>query len=339
MATADKGKKVYTNVHGGRTGAAQLAKPVPTNQGAPVNQGTSDAKKRFFAAVDPSAKKANMRPQSMQGMARQVMGAGGAVASNRMAQVQKLMPQKKPELISFETNPNMDWRQAAALNQTAMRGYNTERDAVIGEMGNMGRADIAGQHGMDQVNQRGANQLATTAAIGKNRMNQIAATGSENRNTLATGHQNTMDKVGQENIYAKEKDNRAFITNAMSRGATMNETAQNAYNTPGAFDTDINGITIPQKQQKQQNPIYVKPQFNPKAGKGEDPLRPGTGQWVQPPGNQAQQAGLGGSVGLSPEFNPVSPSPADEAVLRQLHATGQFDLLRQIEEQYGLGGQ
>jgi hypothetical protein len=312
MATADKDKKVYTNVHGGRTGAAQLVKPVPTNQGAPVNQGTSDAKKRFFAAVSPSEKKAKMMPQSMQGMAKQVMGQAGEAATRRISQIQSLMPQKKPELISYETNPNMDWRQAAALNQEAMRGYNAERGAVIGEMGGMGRADITGQHGMDQVNQRGANQLATTAAIGNNRMNQIAATGSENRNTLATGHQNTMDKVGQDNIYAKEKDNRAFITSAMSRGATMDETAQNAYNTPGAFDPDINGITIPLKQQKQQNPIYVQPKFDK-----NDALRPGTGQWAQPPGVQ------GASV-----QTPAAPIPQQkDLVIGEVYNNGQTEMM------------
>ena len=191
---------------------------------------------------------------------------------------------------------------------------------------------------MDQMQQRGANQLATTAAVGQNRLAQIGATGEENRKntmlSLTQGHKNAMEASAQDNIYAKEKDNRAFITSAMSRGATMDETAQNAYNTPGAFDPDINGITIPGKQQKQQNPIYVKPQFDK-----NDVLRPGTDKWVQPPGSQAQQAGLGGSVGLSPDFNPAEPSPADEAILRQLHATGQFDLLRQIEEQYGLSGQ
>ena len=250
MATADKGKKVYTNVHGGRTGAAQLAKPVPTNQGAPVNQGTSDAKKRFFAAVSPSEKKAKMMPHSMQGMAKQVMGEAGSTANNRMAQIQKLMPQKKPELISYETNPNMDWRQAAAINQSAMGGYNQERQAVINQVGGMGRADVTGQHGMDQTQQRGANQLATTAAAGQNKLNQISAMGGQSRQTKTMDHGNAVETLNQQNVYNKEKDNRGFITSAMSRGAIMDETAQNAYNTPGAFDTDINGITISSKQQK-----------------------------------------------------------------------------------------
>ena len=312
MATADKGKKVYTNVHGGRTGAAQLAKPVPTNQGAPVNQGTSDAKKRFFAAVSPSEKKAKMMPQSMQGMAKQVMGQAGEAATRRISQIQSLMPQKKPELISYETNPNMDWRQAAALNQEAMRGYNAERGAVIGEMGGMGRAEITGQHGMDQVNQRGANQLATTAAAGQNKLNQISAMGGQSRQTKTMDHGNAMETLNQQNVYNKEKDNRGFITSAMSRGDIMDETAQNAYNTPGAFDTDINGITISPKQQKQQNPTYVRPQFNK-----DGTLRPGTGQWVQPPGVQ------GASV-----QTPAVPIPQrKDLVIGEVYNNGQTEMM------------
>jgi len=288
MASKDKDKTVLTNLKGGRTGAAQLAKaPVPTNQKIPVNQAANDAKKRFMSAVAPSEKKAKMMPAPMQQMARQVTGAAQSTANNRMAQIQQLMPQKKPELISYETNPNMDWRQAAALNQESMKGYNAERGAVINQMGGMGRADVTGQHGMDQTQQRGANLLATTAATGQNKLNQIDATGGQNRQTMMTGHGNAMAQGAQDNIYGKEKDNRSFITSAMSRGATMDETAQNAYNTPGAFDTDITGITVPQKQQKQQNPIFVRPQFDPKSKTGEP--RPGTGQWVQPPTAQTAQ--------------------------------------------------
>jgi len=37
---------------------------------------------------------------------------------------------KEPELISYETNPNMDWRQAAAINETRTRGYEAQKLAA-----------------------------------------------------------------------------------------------------------------------------------------------------------------------------------------------------------------
>ncbi len=169
---------------------------------------------------------------------------------------------------------------------------------------------------MDQTRQRGANQLANTTAVGQNQLANTAAVGGENRKTtmmsLTQGHKNAMEASGQDNIYAKEKDNRAFITSAMSQGATMDETAQNAYNTPGAFDPDISGITIPQQQQKQQNPIFIQPKFDK-----DGVVRPGTGQWTKPPGVQ------GPSV-----QTPAAPIPQQkDLVIGEVYSNGQTEMM------------
>lgn len=328
MAIKEDERKVFTNVHGGTVGGKQPA----VQAISPAQVAANAAKKRFMKAGSGlSQKKANMMPKSMQGMASQVMGQAGQAATRRISQVQSLMPQKKPELISYETNPNMDWRQAAALNQEAMKGYNSERGVVIGAIGGMGRADIAGQAGMDQVKQRGANLLASGAQVGRNRLNQVAAQGNEIRKTGVQTNANTAANNAQQNIWNKEKDNRNLITQALTRGAPMNEQAQNAYNTGGEHNIDISGMQIPQRPVPQQKQIYVQPKFDK-----DGVVRQGTGVWAMPPGQNAAQAIRGGQQqrGLSPGFDPMNPSQEDSAYLRSLAESGQYDLLQQIEQQY-----
>lgn len=340
MATQDGKERVYTNVHGGagvvgglqNAGAAvQRTGPTPQQDNATEakKKATDALKKKFMAAgggtAGPSTRKAKMMSPAMKGMVTQIIGAAGGVAGNRMAQIEKLMPQKKPELISYETNPNMDWRQAAAINQERTRGFNEERTTAIDTIGGMGRADITGQAGMDQMQQRGANQLAATEQIGKNRMVQIGATGEQNRATqkqaLIMGHKNTMDLAGQKNIWDKEGDNRNLITQAMTRGAHMDVQARNTYNTPGEFD--IGGIPqVPQQAQKSPQQTYVNPQFDK-----EGVQRPGTGVWTAPP-PKMEPPGEG--------FDPNNPSPGNRAYLENLLNTGQVDLYDQIVQQYGL---
>ncbi len=58
----------------------------------------------------------------------------------------------------------------------------------------------------------------------------------------------------------------------------MDAKAQNAYNTPGAFDPEIQGIQRPPNQPIAPQQKHISPQFDK-----DGALRPGTGAWTTAP--------------------------------------------------------
>ncbi len=214
------------------------------------------------------------------------------------------------------TAANIENKKAAMINA---RAKSRDVDQQMGLQQNRQQAIISLQ-GM-----KGGQGRANTLLSGQNAMNLAAERGLQARKTNSAQNAFTLGQDEQKNTWSKEKDNRAFVTGAMTRGATMDAQAQNAYNTPGSQNVDITGMQVPQKAPVQQKSTYVQPQFDKDGGQ-----RPGTGLWATPPAQQGE------GTGLSKDFNPASPSPEDEAYLRNLAATGQFELLRQLEAQYGL---
>jgi hypothetical protein len=207
----------------------------------------------------------------------------------------------------------------AAQTGANARMKDVNQKAALQMMSQQGDLDVQGM--------RGNQQRSNTLLQGQNAVNLATERGAQGRQTNQIQNQFTADQGEQKNIWNKEGDNRAFVTNAMTRGVPIDAQMQNVYNTPGTSDAEMTGTQVPAKPVPPTKPTWVNPQFD---NNGE--MRPGTGQFVSPPGAQQQQQGATG--GVSKGFNPQEPSPEDEAYLRNLAATGQYDLLRQIEAQY-----
>ena len=232
----------------------------------------------------------------------QVAPNRGSVANQRMGQMKRFTQEKKPQLISYETNPNMDWRQAAALNQANIDGYNRNRGNAITAMGGIAGDDVSGQAQMEATRQRGQNQLAVTAMQGGNQQRQREGVAE------LEGRRNTWNKnaAERENKWNREAANKSAAFDLMKSGVPGSQ-AQTVMQS-GEFEPDVSGVVIPGEQPDSPNQHFAPHQYD---NNGE--LRPGTGQYYQQPQQQQQAA----------------PQEAIDAV------TNDPSLLRDFYEKYG----
>ena len=328
-AKADK-KTIYTNVHGGRLGPRQQSLHR-------AQSGTAQEYERKFRGAVSSGRAS----QAMGMVSRMGSGGGGMIAAptprsnSSMAKKAMEVLYVKPQ-VSRLSGLTAD-QNAQLTRDSVIRSMRQNQKVAAGIVDRQAQSESAmantvqrGQNSLANTALQNSNSIANTVLQGKNQRTAAAVKGDQDRITLGVADKYERGRDEQKNRWAKQKDNRSFVTQALTRGVPMDAQAQNAYNTPGSHDIDINGMQVPQKQAPAPKQIYVKPQFDKDGSQ-----RPGTGIWTSPPGGLVGQEGA--VSGLSSGFDPMKPTPEDEAYLRNLAATGQYDLLRQIEVQYRLG--
>jgi len=266
--TNDKKKKVYSNL---ATGAGtSVVSSGPMIQREPM----SPAEQAFRGPVAKPARV--VMAENAAGNSNPVSPRGD-VANKRMSQMRNIFSLKKPEMISFKTNPNMDWRQAASLNKSAVDGYNQTRSAAVSAMGGVANQDVSGQASMDATKQRGQNVLANTMATDANAQKNTRLNAELNAQAAETQDSRTVKAAERQNSWDKAKANREAGFRLMEQGVPGSQAQQ--IMSAGEFDADVTNTTVPSDPVKPQRQHFAPHQYD---NNGE--LRPGTGQYYQAPG-------------------------------------------------------
>lgn len=272
------------------------------------------------------------REKFMRPVGRGATFAERGIAPPRAVQTMRTQqPQQAPQqLITKEEarGMGMGWQARMSANDQILKNRGGEQKQRLSNQGSFATQAMQNEGSIADIQQR---NIGASRLQGSQQIHETSLLSSKNKaaQALATKQgQIAADAAERQNTWTKEGDNRKFGADFIMRGGQGSPQVNNLYNTPGTSDVDVAGLQIPQKREEPKQ-TYVQPKFD-----DDGVMRPGTGMWTSPPTVGGVMGGGQQQGGLSKDFNPSDPSPEDAAYLRSLAASGQFDLLRQIEQQY-----
>lgn len=205
-------------------------------------QAAKDAEKRFRA---PVARPANT------GRSTTLVGNRTSPGLGPVRQSSRVQPPQPPDLITYETNPNIDAKTAQAINTARIKGYQDRLGNVQQAQSALENTVQQGRNSLGVAQQAGRNQLATTGLSNQGAMARQVVSGAQAKDRLGIANQFTgseseknyrreLEKLGVLNTYDSEAANRKAGVDYILGGGNPQD-ATSFFNA-GQFGPDLTGV-------------------------------------------------------------------------------------------------